>query len=226
MTEIQTFDPVLYSIAENQFLFTSLGKPTIVALRELPNGVNVNAIRPILDRVNELQELEKHEGFKWVGVKAMQDKIATYLQMNAKWALDHKRNPKAPRYPSLFSYDARGKAHRGGPGSDADRVRTYFTPTGERIPFELQLIPDNVAPWSPPGFTEAPMAAGLKVDQNANRIECLVPVGDGVCGHTESYKPDSRASYNAARARMSKHLRSARDAKELHLELHTEEFRS
>jgi hypothetical protein len=224
MSEIHTFDPVLFSKAENEFLLENLGEPTVVALRKVTFPVNPRAVKPILDRVNELQDLEKHEGISWGGIEPLKEKIRAYIREDAKWALDHKRNKKAPRYPSLSSYDSRGRAHRGGPGSDSARVRTYFGPAGERIPFEIQLVPDNIAPWVAPGFTEAPMSALLYEDPKTNRIECRVKVGEGICGHTESYKPESRSSHTAARARMSKHLRKAIENVDDHRELHTSEF--
>jgi hypothetical protein len=224
--DLQTFDPVLYSIKENEFLLENLGKPTVVALRLIvdPKQVNPNAIRPLLERVAELEQLKVHEGLNWVGIDAMKKSIQSYLRENQKWASDHKRNKKAPRYPSLYSFDSKGRGRRGGPGSDSDRVRTYFGPAGERIPFEIQLIPENVMEWAAPGFTEQSTEKYLKVDTEAHRIECLVPVGEGICGHTESYKADSRSSYNAARARMSKHLRKATENTDDHRELHTNEF--
>lgn len=244
MSELNTFDPVNYSLEENAFLLEHIGEPVIIALRSVPasaplakpfhkdknpvywpSGINPIAVKGILERVNELQELEKHEGVKWVGVEVLKDKIKAYLRENAKWDNDHKRtNGRAPRFPSLSSYDAKGRPHRGGPGSDAGRVRSYFGPAGERIPFEVNLISDYVVEWAAPGFSEAPSDKRLFVDPDSSRIECRVKVGDGICGHTEKYKAASRSSYNVARARMSKHLTRAQENVEEHRELHTEEF--
>ena len=67
---------------------------------------------------------------------------------------------------------------------------------------------DNPAPTS-----------GLVVNGEARRLECF-------CGHTEHYKDDSRASFNAARARMARHLIKAPDEVERHREIHTLEFGS
>jgi len=244
MTQNDSFDPAIYSIEENQFLLEHIGEPTVIALKAIPaaeplakpfhkdknpvyypKGINPNAVRPILDKVNELQELAKHDGVQWVGVEKVKEAIKIYLQENAKWEHDYNRTRgKAPRWPSLASYDSKGRPHRGGPGSDSGRIRTYFGPAGERLPFEIQLVSEYVATWAAPGHTEAPADARLFVDAAANRIECRVKVGDGICGHTEKYKPEARASYTAARARMSKHLRRATENVEEHRELHTEEF--
>jgi hypothetical protein len=224
--EIDVFDPVKLSNAENQFLLEHLGKPTIVALRALQPPVNPKAVKPILDRVNELQELEKVDGAKWIGIERIKESITQWFKQNQKWAFDHKRSRRAPRWPSMYSFDSKGQPHWSGPGSDSGQVRTYFGPAGERIPFEVQLIPDNMTDWVAPSFTDQAEHPHLFVDPNANRIECKVPVGDGICGHTEAYKPGSRSSYNAARARMSKHLRKATQSAEIHRELHTNEFSS
>ena len=221
------FDPVVYSDKENEFLLENLGKPAIVALRSpLPSGVNLKAVKPVFDRVRELEELQTHEGVKWVGVDAIKKSIETWLKTNSKWGSDARRNKRAPRWPSLHSFDAKGKAHRAGPGSDSDRIRTYFGPAGERIPFALTLVEDYIPEWVAPGFTEQSMEADLFVDAESHRIECRVPVDGSICGHTESYKAESRASYNAARARMSKHLRKATKEVETHRTLYTNEFGS
>jgi hypothetical protein len=214
--DIQTFDPTLFSFAENEFLLRNLGKPTIVALEDLKFPVNPRAVKPLLDRVNDLEQLKAHTGADWCGIEAVKAAIQVYLKENAKWASMHKRNKRAPRWPSLYSFDARGKAHRAASGSDCHRVRTYFNEKGERVPFEIYLIPDNVAEWIPPSV-EQPLDKRLIEDSEKNRIECF-------CGHTESFKQDSRASRAAARARISKHLRTAKDRVEEHREVYTLEF--
>lgn len=229
---IYSFDPVLLSTVDNQFVFDNVGKPAIVALRAAPPNVTAACVRPILERVNELQELEKHENQKWNGIEVIKSAIQVWFRENAKWKRDHERNPRAPRWPSLYSYDSLGRPHRAGPGSDSGRVRTYFGPTGKRIPFAVSLLPDTEGEWLAPGFTEASADPHLFEDGNLNRLECRVPIrdeqsgGTRPCGHTESWKAESRSSRAAARARMSKHLRRATESVDAHRELHTNEFGS
>jgi hypothetical protein len=226
MSEMEVFSPVDYSIQENIFLLENLGKPTIVALQSVPKGVNPRAVRPVFDRVNELDQLEAHQGTKWAGVDAVKEKISAYLRENAKWKADATRFRGARseqikrRFPSLYAWDSRGRGHRGGIGSDQGRVRTYFDAAGKRVPFDLPLTGEVEDNWVPPGAEVAPTTergVGLTVDSEKNRIECF-------CGHTEGFKADSRASYNAARARMSKHLRKATDRVDDHKEVHLAEF--
>lgn len=241
---LTNFNPVKFSNQENEFLLKHLGEPSIVALKDIkgvinpkaspkdtnpviyPDGVIPASVKPVLDGVYELEELSKHEGAKWVGIEKIKDAIRMWLKVNAKWAADYKNTRgRAPRYPSLFAWDAKGKGHLGGPGSDSGMIKTYFGKSGERIPFEIELITDFVPEWISPTTQETKSDSRLVVDPDNHRIECRVPMSDGsLCGHTETYKNESRSSYNAARARMSKHLRKAQLESDAHRELHTLEF--
>lgn len=242
------FNPVSLSHAENEFLLKHLGEPSVVALKSIrvergpiqtavktpdknpllyPDGVIPASVKPILDGVRELMELEKAEGLKWVGIDAIKSAILTWQRENKKWSDTYKRTGgRVPRWPSLYSWDAKGRPHLGGPGSDSGSVKTYFGPNGERIPFAIDLLVSeyDTTEWKPPTKDEGITESLLHVDAQANRIECRVPVNGGVCGHTESFKEGNRASYNAARARMSKHLRKATEEADLHREVHTNEF--
>lgn len=216
---LSVFDPVLYSLQENEFFLEQLGKPPIVALSQLPSSVNITAVKPVVERVYELMELEKHSGTPWCGLGVITDKIKVYLAKAAQWQSDSQKSAAAPRFPSMHSYDARRRAHRSGPGSDSGQVRTYFGPDGQRIPFAVELVPTGDVEWSADWVTADLPAkgAGIQVNQDANRVECF-------CGHTESFNPESRGSFNAARARMSKHLRTAKADVERHREVQTAEF--
>lgn len=213
------FDPVDYSIEENEFLLENIGKPPVVALGLVSRDVNPRAVKPILDRVYELVETEKHSGTPWCGTDTVKEKIQAYLNRSARWAADRKRSRSAPRFPSMHSFDSRKRAHRSGPGSDSGKVRTYFDEKGERVPFAVELVPQGDTEWSPEWVKAdlPPKGAGIQVNQDANRVECF-------CGHTESFNPESRGSFNAARARISKHLRQAKVDVEQHREVHTNEF--
>jgi hypothetical protein len=221
MIEVKdTFNPVNYSESECKFLIAHLGESPVVALEQVPTDVVVQAVQPALERVYELSERERYqrEGDKWVGVQAVKDACSIYLFQLDKWRKDHKRG--APAAPPMYSFDSRGRAHRGGIGSDSGMIHSYFAPDGTRLPFTINLFSNDQVAWTPEWVghgTDEP-TAGLKVDAVNQRIECLV------CGHTEHYNLDSRSSYNAARARISKHLRTAKDETERHREVHTNEF--
>lgn len=246
---MEFFDPVDYSVEELKFLLDHLGEPSIVALGSIravplpdpprgkdgrikdkapvyyPDGVNPNAVKPVLDRVSELQDLQSHKGEVWQGVEAIKDAILTFLSENEQWERDTRRG--APRWPSLYSFDSKGRAHLSGPGSDSGKVRTYFTEDGERKEFRIPLVPQDLAGANPTWAKRAkaddpgPKAA-IRNDREKNRWECLVKG----CNHTEKYNPESRSSENAAKARMSRHLRNAKAEAEAHREAHTNEFGS
>lgn len=216
---INDFDPVKFSVEENEYLYKQLGKPPVVALRELGPKVNPNAVRPILERVYELNELQSHKNIPWVGVEKLKDAISVYLTQYEKWSVDKRRG--RPRFPSMHSYDTKGRPHMQGPGSDSGQVRTYFGANGERLPFSVALFEGGEARWTPDWIDAVEVAkpvAPLVVNGEANRIECPI------CGHTESFKAESRSSYNAARGRISKHLRQSTVSPEAHREVHTNEF--
>ena len=236
---IDIFNPVKYSLEECQFLIDHLGEPPIVALSLMTPNVIRKSVEPILNRVFELDQLQAYERkaknnpslITWVGVKPMKAKLVVYLEQQAKRQADKKRYPKAPRFPSMSSYDGKNRPHRGGPGSDCGQVRTYFDKEGNRIPFSLDLLDAHeTGGWTPEwAIPESAVVKEQKAfpadvtkkvidDVENHRMECPI------CKHTESYKVDSRSSWNAARGRMSKHL--IRDTKEvdLHRELYTNEF--
>ena len=242
------FNPVQYSLAECQFLIEHLGEPSMQALQAVkparllhphpkdknptyyPDGVIPASVKPILDRVYELIDLEKRGVMKWVGVDAVKDCIKVYVTQQEKWIRDKQRYPQAPRFPSMASYDGKNRPHKGGPGSDSGVVSTYFDKEGNRLPFALDLLdamdtggwtpdwatapaPEKAAPSFSPSATKA-----IIDDVDNHRLECPI------CKHTESYKVDSASSRNAARGRMSKHLRTDTKETSLHRELYTNEF--
>lgn len=227
------FDPVKLSIEENKFLLTHLGEPWITAAKDIrparlpnpnpkdknpifyPDGVNPAAVKPIIDRVYELNELTRHQGEQWVGVEALKDRISTYLTQAERWANDRRRG--RPRFPSMSSFDERARPHLGAPGSDSGTVKTYFDQEGNRVPFAIELVPTDLTDYSPEWVQTDKPQSGLKVNAELHRIECF-------CGHVEKFNPESRASFNVARGRISKHLKSATEQVDSHRELHTLEF--
>lgn len=218
------FDPAKLSFADCDFLLAHAGEAPIVALRDLPPAANRVTVTQWLERFYELNELQKASNgtADWVGAEAVKKAISNYLEQRRKWTEDHNRYG-APKFPSMYAFDARGNAHYSGPGSDSGSVKTYFDATGKRIAFAVNLFGDRTAAWKPEWVKTQPATVmQLKEVAEENCWKCGVPG----CGHTEVYKPDSRASRSVARARMSKHLRKAQSDIELHLELHTLEFGS
>ena len=241
------FDPTLFSLQECQFLIAHLGEPPFLALKQIhavplanpqrdragrvvgnpveyPDGVIPAAVKPALDRVYALEEDRKHTGAEWVGIEAVKQAIQVYLDQQVKWERDKRRG--APRFPSMSTFDAHNKPHRGAPGSDSGKVSTYFDERGKRHSLLLNLYGVGGGAWVPEWAktgkgTDAPdsTVTGLSLNETANRYECF-------CGHTEHFKPESRSSFNAAKARMGKHAMRAKDRVDEHRELYTLEFSS
>src|SRR3989442_219550 len=124
---MDSFNPVAYSIEENQFLSEHLGKPPVVAMKLVPetNAISKKAVREALQAIYDLEETRKHgdptdPAKQWVGVEALRQAIAEYLREQARWAADKRKG--APRFPSMSSFDGRGRPQRQGPGSDSGVV--------------------------------------------------------------------------------------------------------
>jgi hypothetical protein len=220
-----TFDPVLFSDAENTFLFQHVGHAPAVAFAEgLPPGVNRAAVKPMLEMFYDLQQLEEVRGQVWAGADAVKATIETYKQEQARAREIRRRG--GPGNPSMYAWDSFGKPHRGGVGSDAGRVHTYIDGNGERHRFALELKPmgdgsygDFTAPWikkaSPKDIPTA-----LIEDETAGFVQCPV------CKHTETYEQGSSSGKRMARVRMSNHMKAVKRDIDLHRAVRTNVFGS
>jgi hypothetical protein len=228
------FDPALLSFPDCDFLLNHAGEAPIVAKSNLPLHCNAVTVMQWIERFYELEELKKARGYDWAGVEAVKASIQTYLAVREAWKRDQSYG--APKHPSMYAFDSRGNAHESAPGSDSDRVRTYFDETGKRIPFAIHIVEaGSTGSWKPSWITKkSPEQVKAEVGETSTTpFEILEPAGKnclecGVpgCGHTETFKPESRSSRNSARARMSRHLRNSKIESQAHLELHTLEFGS
>tara|TARA_R100001086_G_scaffold148834_1_gene78833 strand:- start:37 stop:687 length:651 start_codon:yes stop_codon:yes gene_type:complete len=203
---METFDPVKYSLAENAFFLKHLGEsPLAVLQKPLPDGVNKSAVEQALGRVYELAQLEEHRGTTWAGIERVSEAISRYLIEREKWAEFSSRG--APTFPSMFAWDGKGKPHRGGVGSDAGQVNTYFVDGGKRKPFAIPLVEVAMeafaAPWSPKEEEVIPDACVEDAEKGV--MSCPID------GFSTNWNPESRQAYNLARARMARHCRSSKD---------------
>lgn len=201
---METFDPVKYSLEENQFFLKHLGESPVSALKEtLPKGVNPVTVQEVLGKVYELDELQKHRGTAWVGHSAIKGSIERYLHESEKWRQLSKRG--SPRFPTMSSWDGKGRPHRGAVSSDASQVTTYLDDDGNRKPLAVRLQDDGPGYETPWAQKEAPLPEALIEDTEKGMLQCPVD------GWATNYNPDSRASENLARARMSKHCKTSKD---------------
>lgn len=220
--QAEEFDPVMYNGEENEFLIENLGKSREVATaRGIPHAVGRMAI-DFLDRVYRLQEGSKLSGESWCGVEALVGASKTWLVESKKWEENAKRG--APRFPSMGAWDLNGKYYHGGAGADSGRVRTYFDSEGNRVPFAVGLFPIDqayVPEWLQKRKDEgkARIFTELVHDEEHGFVQCPI------CKHTQNYPPGIRTKYNQARARMAKHLKTAKGQEaDAHRQLYTYAF--
>jgi hypothetical protein len=202
---MESFQPVRYSIEENQFFLKHLGESPLAALQEkTPEGVNPVTVREVLGEVYDLDELEKHRGIQWAGREAVAGIITRYLDEHAKWTEMSERG--APRFPTMHTWDGKGRPHRGGVASDATHVTTYFDDNGDRQPLSLRLRDAQPTAFKAPWIkTDEVIPDSMIEDTDKGVLQCPID------GWTANFKPESRQSYNMARARMAKHCRASKD---------------
>ena len=203
---METFDPAKYSLAENAFFLKHLGESPLAVLQNpLPPGVTRHAVEAALGRVYELAQLKEHRGTHWVGIEKVSEAISRYLIEREKWT--EFKSQGAPTFPSMFAWDGKGKPHRGGIGSDAGQVSTYFVEGGKRKPFAVPLVEVSVeafaAPWQ--AAAEEPIPDACVEDAEKGVMSCPVD------GFSTNWNPDSRKAYNLARARMARHCKSSKN---------------
>jgi hypothetical protein len=189
----------------DEYVLSNLGESPVSALQEqLPKGVNPVVVQEVLGEIYDLEELKKHRDIEWAGTKAISDTINRYLSEWERWREMSSRG--APRFPTMHAWDGKGRPHRGGIGSDSGEISTYIDSDGNRKKFALELVDvgvqEFVAPWTK---EQEPIPDSLVEDWDKGRLECPVD------GWTTSFKPESKQSYNLARARIAKHCRSSKD---------------
>lgn len=220
---MEIFNPPAYSLEENAFLVKHLGEaPEVVEMDypdgKYPVGVNPNAVFPEIERIFRMTQQEEHRGLQWKGVEACKTACKVYLEQMNQWIEDRKNG--APRFPSLYVWDDRGRAMKGAVGADAV-VKTYFDDNGDRVPFAINLLTDEthyLPKWiRSAGPTVIPK---LLEDKEKGTIQCPI------CHFTQQYNLDTPSTYNTARGRMAKHLVAARQKPDLHREVYTQEFGS
>ena len=214
---LTTFDPTKYNVPENQFFLEHLGESPIVALDDpLPKGVNPVVVKKVLGTVYEYEELKKHKDTWWIGIEAIKTAIKTYLREDARWREMAQRG--LPRYPSRYTWDAKGRPHRGGTGSDS-KLAHWIDDEGKRHKLAIDLVHPTVAAFQPKWVKpDTPLPEDFIDDPKKGKLECPL------CGWVTQYNPDSRSTYNVARARAAAHCKQARKEAELHREFGTVVF--
>ncbi len=201
---LEKFEPAFYSVEENLFLAENIGKaPAVAMARGVPLHVNPKAVRPVLERVYELMQLEEHEGQEWVGLEPLRESMRTYVTAITEWESDKRKG--APYPPPMFNWDTRGRARFGGVGSDSMFVNTYFDENGGRKKLGVALTPGSVSQKYIPEWVRRKMAvtdapSELIINEKLGHIECPV------CQFIVNFNPDDPTKINIAKAQMGKHM--------------------
>lgn len=206
------FEPQLYNADELAFFMSHLGESVEVACyKGLPSRVSPGAVSDVLGRVHRLSELSKVHGdsVSWPGLDAIRQCIVDDLSWRETCA--RVRQKSGPKHPSLYHWNTSGEGIQGATGADGGTVRTRILPGGERKRLGIRLTAVDptidmdtsyVADFAEP----APASEDVLLhDEEKRRFECPI------CAHTEVYKAQNPRSLNAARARMSKHLKDTRN---------------
>lgn len=157
------FEPADYSIEELTFALKHLRESPNVALHDgVPAGVNPLAVRTLLGRLYDLEELRTVKGVPWgwsddgqlTGFEAIEDSIERFVAWQEKCLEMQKRG--GPRHPSQHNWDSTGAMTHGGIGSDAsDKVISEIADDGRRLKFAVMLREDGrkrtvKMPWQQP----------------------------------------------------------------------------
>jgi hypothetical protein len=157
------FEPADYAIEELSFTLKHLRESPNVALHDgVPAGVNPLAVKTLLGRLYDLEELRTIKGVPWgwsddgalTGFDAIEDSITRFIKWQEKCLDMQKRG--GPRHPSQHTWDSTGAMSHGGIGSDAsEKVRSEITDNGERRKFAVMLHEDGRKrslrmPWQKP----------------------------------------------------------------------------
>ena len=185
--------------------------------------------KPAITTFYTLAELHQHRNVPWAGYEAIEDSIIRYLAWQDRSHEIERRG--GPGLPSQYVWDDTGHAYRYAIGADSgEMVRTEILDSGDRRPFGVKLTLtaadalkadlSDVAPW---------IAAGQSAVK-ADKLEWKVIGQSGnvicpVCGKTESYHAEDRNQQSAARSRMARHLKTAKQEVNRHRILYTKEFK-
>lgn len=209
------FEPADYSLHELRFTLDHLRESPNVALHGgVPEGVNPVAVKSLLGRLYDLDELQRLKGVAWGwsddgtlhGFAAIEDSITRFIRWQEQCLKMQERG--GPRHPSQHTWDSTGAMSHGGIGSDSsDKVRSEILNDGTRKPFAVMLHEDgrkrNVRmPWQGPAPVIGADAITLDNGVYACSI-CLKPIA--------SFDPTKgRREQNKARKTVREHVRNSK----------------
>lgn len=235
-----TFEPGVCSIPELHFILDNLGTPPVAAFEGFDpvnnpkhRGVIRSRATTVLARLYDLEQLQQYRQVEWAGRDAIEDSITRYLGWHDR-VQEMKRRGFRRGEPSQFHWDEVGEPYKFAIGADsAELVRTEILNDGTRKPFAVKLTQtaaqamkqdlSDVAPWinrgAQPGAVAVIDKLLEKVKGRMGTIECTV------CGKVEEFDSANRQKRMAARGRMAKHLKNAKQELHRHRLLLRKEFK-
>ncbi len=222
-----TFEPGLFSNEELSWLLDHIEEPSVVALHNLPEKDHVYIhparIAPFLDRLQSLAQLKKANRQEWCGYSPIKDSILRYIEWQKVTAeilrvTGGPRSTNAIHHPSQYAWDSSGRAFRFGIDADsAELVRTEILEDGTRRPFAVRLLSesgekpglDTVAPWVKRAKQNAAESPDDLVEQKVKGRKGSLTCS--ICGEAIAYDTAARNQFSMARARMGRHLKTAKD---------------
>jgi hypothetical protein len=222
------FEPAMYTEEELLFFLAHLGESPVVACHMgLPTHVNRSAVEDVLGRVHTFEQLRQtYEGesgyVPWAGMEAVRESITRYLDWMGRCSAMHARG--GPRHASLLAWDPDGRGIKGAEGSDASIVRTAIMAGNERVRLGIRIgdADSAIAPatFVPDFAVVTQMPTELEIDRAKGTMACPL------CHWTANFKPKNMSAYNAARARMARHLKKPSDQLNRHRRLYNAIFSS
>lgn len=219
------FEPADYSMVELKFALDHLRESPNVALHGgVPEGVNPLAVKTLLGRLYDLEELRTIKGIPWgwsedgqlTGFDAVEDAIERFIAWQEKCLEMQKRG--GPRHPSQHTWDSTGAMSHGGIGADAsDKVISEIMDDGTRRKFAVTLHEDGrkrtvKMPWQKP----AP-----KIGEDAITLDERGVYSCSICEKAiASFDVDKgRPAQNKARKTVREHIRQTKTELERHRSL-------
>lgn len=235
-----TFEPAVLSIPELKFLLDHLEEPPHAALHgEIPPGVNPIQITKTLTEFQHFDQLQKFRGVEWAGFEAIRDSILRFLEWDQRRlgifeATGGPRGQNAISNASQFAFSEDGSAFKYAISADsAEMTRTEILDDGSRRAFGVPLAQaegvtgderlGELAPWIKRSKS-ANLTSKDSVETNTEGKNGTVRCS--ICGHTESFKTAERGKFLAARGRMARHLKQAKDDVARHRLLYRKAYES
>ena len=234
------FEPAIFNDAELDFLLMHMEEAPAVAFhKSVPAGVNPPMVQRWIEKFFNLEQIRLAHGQEWSGFAPIKDSILRYMKWQERCQEIRRRSGGRLAQASMFSYDSVGGFSKYGIDSDSGFVRTEILPDGSRRPFVVKLLEvggkatsllHEVAPWlnsnATGSISTARQLATFNDDLIVERKGQFGKFECSICGKGEEFSTRSKNTENMARARIGKHLKTARVEIARHRALYRKRYES